>query len=183
MTERRGNFKFTKTVAVLATPFIIGGTASYIHGNNVENHGANNRQIQREAISKQVDELFPQYDQNAVDNSTQFITHIQHELASLISEGNLSQANRTIADNTEGLKQLGTISENETIKNNVKQEIINQKDLNELGKGSWYTLGGFFVAAMGVLTIASGAFSDTRIWLVRRTFGKSTNTSKTPKQA
>lgn len=166
----------TKFASAIATPLVIGGTVAFIHGNRVENRGAKNRQIQRDTISRQVDSIFPSYEDKAVDNSKQFITLIQRELADLIANGEINAAKERLALNSEGLQQLGIISQNETIKNNIKLEIVDKKGLDERGKGSWYTFGGF-VAIIGIAAIASGIMSDADAWLEKRKYRNAPDTN------
>ncbi len=166
MSERR--LHILRAGTLIATPLAVVGSVAFAHGKNVENSGFKNRQTQKDAISRQVDELFPSYDQTAVENSSLLITHIQHELATLIAEGKIDDAKNTLNDNREGIKQLGLIQENEGLKNSIKSEIIDKKDLTERGKGSWYTLAGASAIVAGAMSFLSGAVGEASYVLTRR---------------
>lgn len=177
MSERKSNFYMTKFASAIAAPLVIGGAVAVVHGRRIENSGAENRQVQRDTISRQVDSVFPSYDKNAVNNSKQLITLIQHELADLIANGEINAAKERLSLNSEGLQQLGVISQNETIKNNIKLEIVDKKDLDERGKGSWYSLFGGLTAVAGITGIASGFMSDADAWLEKRKYRNAPDTN------
>lgn len=166
MSERR--FRILKAGTFIATPLAVVGSVAFAHGKNVENSGFRNRQTQRDAISRQVDGLFPSYDQNAVENASLLIPRLQHELATLIAEGKIDDAKNTLNDNRDGINQLGLIQENEALKSGIKSEIISKKDLTEYGKGSWYTLAGAGAIVAGTMSFLSGAVGEATYALTRR---------------
>lgn len=166
MSERR--FHILRAGTLIAAPLAVVGSVAFAHGKNVENSGFRSRQTQRDTISRQVDALSPSYEPNAADNSSQFIAHIQHELAALVADGKIDDAKSTLAQNQEGIKQLGQIQQDETIKNSIKTEIINKKDLTEYGKGSWYTLAGAGAIVAGAMAFLSGTVGEASYALTRR---------------
>ena len=180
MSERKQNFLPIKIGSAIATPLIVGGAIAFTHGRSIEDHRTKNREIAVGAIFRQADAVFPTPDRAGIDNAKTFTSQVQDELVTLIEQGKINEAKDALAQNSEGLKQAGQISENERLKSGVIVELSNKKGLGKPLGSSGYTALGVISFIGGAVSVMSGLLGQLDEWTTNRRLKNLRKTQESP---